>query len=103
MQFELDFTPKTKTGKAKRPPATYPLDSKGHLRFLVETKEYMIYLYGQNQHLCFIRDHSSADDGTNYPIMRKDAEEIMGKKYYHHCNHVSHEGGKAKVYVRRAK
>ena len=102
MQFELDFTPKPKPGKDKRPIPDYPLKSDEHLRMLVETeKQYMIFLYGQNPHMCFVRDHSSIDNGTNYPIMRKDAMDILGKKYYHHSNHVSHDGRKAEVYVRR--
>jgi hypothetical protein len=104
MQLELNLALIPKREKGKRPIPEYPLRSDNHLRMLVEEeKQYMIFLYGQNPHICFIRDHSSVDNGTNYPIMRKDAMKILGNKYYHHGNHIPGPGEKAKVYIRRAK
>jgi len=77
----------------------YPLDAEGYLRLLVARKEYMVYLYGQNPHMCFVRSHASDDDGIDYPIMRKDALKIMGGKYAHNCNHIRGDR-RAKVFLR---
>lgn len=95
-QLTLDFS-------APKADVCKPLDSLAHLRGLVENEEHMIYLYGQNPHMCFVRTHSSGDDGTMYPIMRKEAVSIMGTRYVHHCNHVSHDKSRARVYLRKAR
>lgn len=101
MQLDLELIPRSKSRYFKRPPATYPLDGEKHIQYLVNTKEHMIYLYGQNRIMCFIRDHSSLDDGTPYPINRAKALRILKEKYQYHCNHISHDGSWAKVYIRR--
>jgi len=94
--------PKAEQLAAAETSQKYPLDSKGHLRRLVAIGEYMIYLYGQNPHLCFIRTHCSQDNGTMFPIMRKDALRIMGDRYRLHCGHEG-PSGKAVVYLRKQK
>jgi len=93
-QLAFDFS-------GPKPDVTRPVDSLAHLRQLVEDGEHMIYLYGENPHACFIRTHSSSDDGTLYPVMRKEAVSIMGRHYVHHCNHVSHDKSRARVYLKR--
>jgi hypothetical protein len=68
-----------------------PKDSAGHLRKIADAKEPLIFVYGQNPHLCSIRTHSSDDNGEQWPIMRKDIERILLKRgYYHHSNYISH-------------
>jgi hypothetical protein len=61
----------------------------------------MIYLYGQNKHLCFIRTHAFNDTEKKFPIMREEAEKILKKKYRHHCGHIGAKNERAKVYLRR--
>jgi len=84
------------------PPSKYPLNSKKHLAELIEAGEYMLFLYGQNEHVCFLRTHSSSDDGTEYPLMRKDALSIMGEKYFHFSNYLKGDR-RAKVYLRKTR
>lgn len=74
------------------------LDPESHLRRLVENNEPMIFLYGQNPHLCFIRTHCSKDTGKSYPIMRKTALEILKDRYFYRSQHISADKQRAKVY-----
>jgi hypothetical protein len=71
------------------------------LRALIVDKEHLIYLYGLDPRLCFIRTHSSNDDGTNFPIIRKNAENILREKYAFHSNY-SHGEKRARVYIFKA-
>lgn len=71
------------------PPAK-KMDSVEHLKDLVSKKEPLIFLYGMNPHLCFVRTHSSDDAGFSYPINRNYACLILADHgYYHHSNHIS--------------
>jgi len=102
-QLSLDLTakPKKVVTPIRVPKKPTRVDSAAHLHQLLEQKEPMIYLYGQNPHLCFIRTHSSDDTGTMFPIMRKEAEHTLRDQYRFHCSHISHDGQRARVYLRK--
>ena len=83
-----------------------PKDCVGHLTAIAGSKEPLVFLYGENPHLCFVRTHSSDDNGSSWPVMRKEAVRVLeGRGYYHHSNYTSHRcigqtdtPEKAKVY-----
>lgn len=110
-QLLLDFAPKKPEPEVEVEPepevepevveAPKSVDSPGHLRWLVQTGEFLIYFYGENPSLCFIRTHSSDDTEVLFPIMRNEAMSIIGREYVYHCNHISYKGKKARVYLKR--
>jgi len=104
--------------KPIRTPILPPVQSKGeqlslfskefsaelYLSSLVNSKEYMIYLYGSNPSICQVRTHSSYEDkecADRAWIERKRAEELLGKKYYKKGINTDASGIKSDVWVRR--
>ena len=71
--------------------------------------KFLIFLYGNNPNVCFVRTHSTSDNGESWCINREYAvETLINNGYYYHSNHISHRCiGKtndmetAKVYHRK--
>lgn len=70
----------------------------------------MMFLYGQNQHVCLARTHGTDDLGKDIPMMRKDAERILNEygyqkysKYQAPKSERSGPLGSAVVYVCKAR
>jgi hypothetical protein len=82
-----------------------PPDCEQYLSSLIESRIPLIYLYGMNPHLCFVRTHRSTETFGAVAVMRRVAEEMLkGAGYYHHCWHVSPDRiGGANGYPIRAK
>lgn len=103
-QIGFDFTKKADEPKPekKKEEAAEGLKQSAEEYLDAETtgdkRQALVFLYGQNPHLCFVRFHDSTE-ADERPIMRKDAGRILRNNgYYYHSNHYDGDGRFAKVY-----
>lgn len=84
-------------------------DTELWLRGIIENKEYMVFLHGENPNVCLVGCHSSWERHVKSLIRkawidRKAAVKMLVKEYFHH-SHYKYRNGTgedyAEVYVRR--
>lgn len=96
-QVEVEETVEVAEVRNPYPETDSALD---YLKMLCDEKESLIFLWGQNPHLCFIQSHSSRETKSGLCVDREDAEKVLRKAgYTQRSNHV--EGrDRARVYWR---
>lgn len=102
-QLSLGLEPPTATRRGRTPAEPPKHDGREPHEVLEEwckAKECLIFLWGQNPHICAARSHSSTDPGIDRWVERKRAEEILARHGYRYESEQVHGDRRAKVYGR---
>lgn len=105
-QLMLGIDPPTSTGHGRKPssPKVSRAEPDGRDGLVVleewcDREECLIFLWGDNPHLCNVRTHSSEDPGLDRWVNRHEAEKILAAYGFRHVSHQikKSENGKLEI------